>query len=107
MPSNTDASTNGGENSGGASYELRRPDLNETREAICQLYGPNGTQMWRTLIARARLTGTETDPASLDRLLAAMREHDPVTALCAHAIQLRIETHTRLSTVHALIRAAE
>jgi hypothetical protein len=105
--SHTDVPASGDENDGGASYDLPRPDLTETREAIHQLYGPNGPQMWHTVIARAGLTGTETDPGSLDRLLTAMVEHDPVTALCAHGIRLRIETHTRLRAVHALIRAAE
>jgi hypothetical protein len=88
-------------------YDLQPPDLNEAHEAINRLYGANATQMWNTLLSNAGLTGAETDSAALDRLLAAMFATDPVTALCARSIQLRAETHGRLSTVHALIRAAE
>jgi hypothetical protein len=104
VPAHPDASADAG---GTSSYNLRQPDLEEARAAIHQLYGADGPRMWNTLTTGAGLTGDETDLASLDRLLTAMFAHDPVTALCARAIQIRVDTHRRLTTVHALIRAAE
>lgn len=91
----------------GDPYHLDRPDIAEAREAVHRLYGSDAPQLWSTLLSRAGLTGRETDPGSLDRLLTVMTDTDPVTALCARSLKIRADTHTHLSTVHALIRAAE
>lgn len=91
----------------GDPYHLNRPDIAEARDAVHRLYGSDAPQLWATLLSRAGLTGRETDPGSLDRLLTVMVDADPVTALCARSLKIRTDTHTHLSTVHALIRAAE
>ena len=87
-------------------YHLARPDIAEARDAVHRLYGSTAPALWKDLLAKARLSGSETDPASFDRLLTVMAEADPVTALCARSLKIRNDTHTHLSTVHALIRGA-
>lgn len=50
---------------------------------------------WPRLLADAGLDGTETDPGALERLLHAMgRCGDPVVALCARSLSIRLATHT-------------
>ncbi|MFB9447002.1 hypothetical protein Dvina_25250 [Dactylosporangium vinaceum] len=88
-------------------YEMSRPDLTEAREALHNLYGAGAEQLWGDLLAKARLSGRESDPESLDRLVAAMLAADPVTALCGRSLAIRAATFVRLSAVHDLIRARE
>jgi hypothetical protein len=88
-------------------YDLSRPDLSEARESLHRLYGAETGQLWNDLLRSAQLTGRETDPASLDKLVAAMLAADPVTALCGRSIAIRAATFTRLSAVHVQIRGRE
>ena len=87
-------------------YDLRRPDLAEARAALKRLYGDE-EPLWTRLLADAGLRGTETDNDSLRRLLAAMCDADPVTALCARGLTIRLATYEHLTTAHDLIRGAE
>jgi hypothetical protein len=88
-------------------YHLNVPDIAEARDAIYRLYGAAADELWKTLLSRARVSGNETDRGAFDRLLAVMFDADPVTALCARSLKIRADTHTHLTAVHALIRAAE
>lgn len=88
-------------------YRLQRPDLAEARTALRQLYGHRTDELWRTLLVRAGLSGHETDDASLTRLLTAMTDTDPVMALCARSLTIRVNAHAHLTAAHSLIRDAE
>ena len=88
-------------------YQLRRPDLQEARAAVQRLYAHQSDTIWPALLARAGLTGTETDDVSLHRLLAAMTQTDPVMALCARSLIIRANAYTYLAAAHTLIRDAE
>ncbi|MFI5497187.1 hypothetical protein [Actinoplanes sp. NPDC051859] len=88
-------------------YRLQRPDIAEARTALRQLYGHRTDDLWRTLLTRAGLSGYETDEASLTRLLTAMTDTDPVMALCARSLTIRMNAHTHLTAAHTLIRDAE
>ncbi|MER7282760.1 hypothetical protein ABT369_50875 [Dactylosporangium sp. NPDC000244] len=88
-------------------YEMSRPDLAEARESLHRLYGAGTEQLWSDLLRQAQLTGRETDPAALERLIAAMLAADPVTALCGRSLAIRAATFVRLSAVHDLIRERE
>lgn len=90
-----------------AVYHLRRPDLGEARTALQRLYTHQTATIWQSLLARAGLTGAETDDASFDRLLTAMTDTDPVMGLCARSLRIRATTYTHLSAAHTLISDAE
>ncbi|GGM25829.1 hypothetical protein ACFFX1_16960 [Dactylosporangium sucinum] len=88
-------------------YEMSRPDLAEARESLRRLYGAGTDRLWADLLRAAQLTGRETDPAALERLITAMLGADPVTALCGRSLAIRATTFVRLSSVHDLIRERE
>ncbi|MFI5908551.1 hypothetical protein [Dactylosporangium sp. NPDC051541] len=88
-------------------YEMSRPDLAEARDSLHRLYGAGTEPLWADLLRTAQLSGRETDPESLDRLVAAMLAADPVTALCGRSLAIRAATFVRLTAVHDLIRARE
>jgi hypothetical protein len=58
--------------------------------------------LWPDLLAHARLTGDETDPESLRRLLDVM-EHsgEPVLRVCATSLKIRLRTFECLTTDEA------
>ena len=88
-------------------YRLRKPNLGEAKAALQRLYAHHSDTLWTALLARAGLTGSETDDASFQRLLAAMTQTDPVMALCARSLTIRATAYTHLATAHTLIRDAE
>ena len=90
-----------------AAYRLRKPDLGEARAALQRLYAHQIDTIWPALLARAGLTGAETDDTSLQRLLIAMTQTDPVMALCARSLTIRATAYTHLAAAHTLIRDAE
>jgi hypothetical protein len=87
-------------------YGVRRPDLAEAREALRRLYGADAGTIWADLMSRTGLTGNETDPAALTRLIEAMTAADPILSLCARSLHIRQATHTHLSAAHQLITDA-
>ena len=91
----------------GAIYGLPRPDLTEAAEAVRRVCGHDTDGVWQQLLQSAGLTGRENDPASMNRLLTAMRAGNPVLAMCAQALTIRLETYDRLSAAHDMIRSAE
>jgi hypothetical protein len=86
-------------------YGLSRPTIDETRAALAALAGHGESAPWQQLLATSGLTGTETDVASLEQLLATMKAAGGVTAQCARAQTIRLVCHTRLSAVQELVSA--
>ncbi|MFG1607626.1 hypothetical protein [Actinoplanes sp. NPDC049265] len=84
-------------------YGVRRPDLAEAREALRRLYGADTATVWADLMRRSGLSGTESDPASLAKLIDAMAASDPILALCARSLRIRQAAHTHLSAARQLI----
>lgn len=77
-------------------YELERPTLASARAALEGFYGPHTADIWRTLLFSSGLTGDESDPASLGRLIASMQVGEPLTRLCARSLTVRAAAHERL-----------
>lgn len=89
-----------------AVYGMSRPTVAGTRAVLAAVAGHGGAAHWDQLLATAGLNGSETDNASLERLLGAMTAAGGVTAQCAHAQSIRLVCHTRLTAVHDLVHAA-
>jgi hypothetical protein len=89
----------------GAAYGLRRPTLNDLRNAVHRVHGAMGPAVWADLLIACRLTGDETDAGALPRVLAATVSADPITQLCAHALRIRLAAHMHLSAAHAITRS--
>ena len=62
-------------------YGLHRPTMTDAQEAMHRVHGHTGRSTWVRLLDAAGLTGTESDDASLQRLLTAMAGLDPVSRL--------------------------
>ena len=86
-------------------YGLHRPTMTDAREAMHRVHGDTGHTAWAQLLGAARLTGTESDDASLQHLLTAMAGLDPVSRLCAHALRIRLSSHTHLTAAHTMTRS--
>jgi hypothetical protein len=69
------------------------------------VHGGGGPAVWAALLDTCRLSGNETEPAALTSLMRAMAAADPVTALCAEALRIRLASHTHLSAAHAITRS--
>jgi hypothetical protein len=89
----------------GGPYGLRRPTMTDAREAMHRVHGDTGHTAWAQLLSAAGLAGTEPDDASLQRLLKAMAELDSVSRLCAHALRIRLSSHTHLTAAHTMTRS--
>ena len=90
-----------------ASYGLSRPELADVHQALERVYGSQTPALWTMLLARANLTGHETDQAARERLLAVLQAGDPVAALCAASVTVRATAFDHLSAVHVIIRTAD
>jgi hypothetical protein len=88
-----------------APYGLRRPTMNDARDAIHRVHGDTAPALWDRLLGSISLSGTETDEAGFERLLRAMSDLDPVSRLCAHALKIRVASHLHLSAAHTLTRS--
>jgi hypothetical protein len=89
----------------GSPYGLHRPTMADAREAMHRVHGHTGRSSWTQLLTAAGLTGTETGEAALEQLLTAMAGLDPVSRLCAHALRIRLSSHTHLSAAHTITRS--
>jgi hypothetical protein len=78
-------------------YGLTRPTMDDARTAVHRVHGADGPQAWTWLLRSAGLDGAGPSDDGLDRLLAAMHDADPVSRLCAHALSIRVTSHTQLS----------
>lgn len=79
-------------------YRLAQPTLDDARAAVHSLYGPHTDDIWQTLLFRAGLTGTETSPAALERLLGVMHTAEPIIRLCARGLDIRLSAYRSLTT---------
>jgi hypothetical protein len=78
-------------------YRMARPTLDEAYRGLLAIYGPHTADIWRTLLFSTGLTGQETSPAALDRLLAVMHTGGPLIQLCARSLQVRISAYDGLA----------
>ena len=81
-------------------YQLAQPTLDEARTALRRLYGPHSDDIWSTLLARAGLTGQETDLVSFDRLVSFMHSAEPITRLCGRSLAIRATAYRHLAAAH-------
>lgn len=89
----------------GGAYGLHRPTMTDAREAMHRVHGHAGRSHWARLLAAAGVTGEETGEPDLLRLIDAMAELDPVSRMCAHALRIRLATHTHLTAAHTMTRS--
>ncbi|MEU4563687.1 hypothetical protein AB0F72_35375 [Actinoplanes sp. NPDC023936] len=77
-------------------YELEEPTLATARAALEGFFGQHTQDLWLTLLFDAGLTGAETDPKALHRLIAVMQVSHPIARLCARSLAVRVAVHDRL-----------
>ena len=70
----------------GSPYGLHRPTMTDARDAMHRVHGYTGRSAW-------------------EQLLTAMAGLDPVSRLCAHALRIRLSSHTHLSAAHTITRS--
>ena len=89
---------------GTGAYGLRMPTVSDIRTNIVVVHGQNAWQIWQDLLTTTGLTGEEEGREPFERLLSAMSTSgDPVTALCARALRIRLRAFDHLSSVHTLV----
>jgi DNA-binding transcriptional LysR family regulator len=76
-------------------YGLARPTMDDARAAVHRVHAGDGPRVWAGLLRAAGTDGTGEH--GLDRLIAAMRQADPVSRLCALALTIRLDAHSQLS----------
>lgn len=86
-----------------APYGLTLPTMDDARDAVHRVHGPDGPRIWSQLLQAAGLTGREPD--ALDRMLRLMAAADPTTRLCATALQIRISSYGHLAAAHSTLRS--
>ena len=87
-----------------STYGLHRPTMDDAREAMHRVHGPDGPAAWARLLTAAGLSAASETDADLIRLLETMAKQDPVSRLCAQALRIRLSSHTYLSAAHSLTR---
>ena len=87
-------------------YHMPRPGLTEAKAAVHRLYGHRSDDMWRALLAKAGLTGQESDPAAVERMAETMMATDPVLELCGRSLIIRYRTYEYLLAAAAAIEEA-
>ncbi|MDG6109282.1 hypothetical protein Daura_26385 [Dactylosporangium aurantiacum] len=89
-------------------YGLRPPSVTEARASLYAVFGAQTDEIWQRLTHRAGMPSTGGDDAALPRLMEAMRaDHDPVVALCAQSLHIRLSTYQHLTAAHETIRSAQ
>ena len=81
-------------------YQLAQPTVADAHTALRQLYGPHSADIWHTLLARAGLTGQETDFVSFERLVSFMHGAEPVIRLCGRSLAIRAAAYRSLAAAH-------
>ncbi|GAA3630896.1 hypothetical protein GCM10022223_55990 [Kineosporia mesophila] len=87
-------------------YGLALPDLAEVRAALSNVYGDKADDLWADLLRRCGLRGHETSRDALQKLLQTMKSQDPVMALCARALSIRLDTYDHLTAAYHIVRSA-
>ncbi|WP_433825479.1 hypothetical protein ACQP2E_25600 [Actinoplanes sp. CA-015351] len=80
-------------------YGLARPTVEDARDAVLRVHRWDGPVIWEQLV-RAAGSGS-----SLDRLLPVMAAADPITRLCALAVQIRLTAYTELAAAQTTVRS--
>lgn len=80
-------------------YGLPRPDLDEAHVALAEITD----RIWQQLLHETNLTGHETDPEALDRVIEAMKSGDPITALCGRSLEVRVAAFDAIATDRELL----
>lgn len=89
-----------------AAYGLRRPDLAEARRAIERVCGDRADQIWEAALRRC--PGDPGSPPPLAAVIDALVGlGDPVVALCARALAIRLSSFEHLAATHDLVRSAD
>ncbi len=89
-------------------YGLAEPRVQDAREALGRIFRDDAAELWERLLLSAGLTGAEGDRASLERVLAAMNAvGDPVVALSARALAVRLAAYDHLSAAQTTNRRAQ
>ena len=95
-----------------AAYGLAMPTVAEVHEALIRVFAYEGDDVWQRLCRVCglddRSPSADALPRSADalpRLLAVMAtDPDPVIALCARSIRIRLAAFEHLAAAHAVIR---
>ena len=83
-------------------YPVPSVTLEHARIALARVHPVTAGQVWAQLLADAGLSGREVERAALERLLDTMNASpEPLTALCARALRIRLSTFDRLSAVRS------
>jgi hypothetical protein len=86
-------------------YGLHCPDLTEAREAVHRVSPSSADAVWARLLHSASLRGDEADESALQAILLAMNScGDPVIALCARALTIRMTSFHHLAATHEIVR---
>jgi len=87
-------------------YGLAEPTLTDVRTALEAIFGPDrGAELYQDSLRTAGLTGTEHGEPALTRMIDGMRRGEPVVALCAQSMAIRLDSFTRLSAAHQMLRS--
>ena len=90
---------------GAAAYGLAAVVVADARQALGRVLGDRADEEWSLLSDRAGVTGAETDPEAVDRVIRAMQAWpDPVVALCGRSLLIRVSSHRHLSATQDLVR---
>ncbi len=89
-----------------AAYGLRRPDLAEARSAIERVCGDRAEQVWEAALGRCR-GGAGSEPGLPEMIQALSGLGDPVVALCARAIAIRLSSFEHLAATQDLVRSTD
>ncbi|WP_432570977.1 hypothetical protein [Kineococcus sp. SYSU DK005] len=93
---------------GSGAYGLQLPTVQDARSSVERVHGARAAEVWTRLLADAGLHGREHDRGSLERLLQAMTgSGEPVTALCARALRIRLTSYDRLSTASTIVHGSD
>jgi putative methionine-R-sulfoxide reductase with GAF domain len=83
-------------------HGLDRPVLVDLKQNLHRVLGPHGDAVWNRTLELTRLTGAETDLASLELALSALGTvGHPVATVVARAMRVRVESYRWLSAGHA------
>ena len=83
-----------------------RPTIADLHTAVQRVYPGDGDRVWATLLATAGLTGQETTPQALHRLIDTATAGDPVLSLVACAQIIRVRSFEYLSAIHDIVVSA-
>lgn len=89
-----------------AAYGLRRPDLDEIRAAVRRVSPVTADAVWAGLLSSAGLDGPQPHgDDAVERVVAAMKTSgDPVIALCARAVTIRLSSYEHLAATAEIVR---